>query len=267
MHDLPPEGGRWTRSIKTGCVVIKTCTFVLVSRLGVMPCTSIAACSLFRLPDNGEAATTLTSRCTSRTHSLCTIHNLLDSAMLAIMAYGSTPHVGMVLKKKSHTRNVNIKLVRGFHEHYQALSSASMSNGTVKFAGEHCWSTSSKSKRYSLQWRIAQPFLERKYYTECSTVGLGLYVPCKNSHPRSKSRPITLQPISNWSTFVHLFSSAGKNNPFKKILPVFSCLAEFHWTSEVYATLIMRIRFLGVQISLIWVVFCCQNSYTTVAAS
>ena len=29
----------------------------------------------------------------------------------------------------------------------------------------------------------------------------------------------------------------------------------------------MRIRLLGVQISLIWVVFCRQNSYTTVAAS
>ena len=30
---------------------------------------------------------------------------------------------------------------------------------------------------------------------------------------------------------------------------------KFHWTSEVYATLDMKNRFLGVQISLIWVVF------------
>ena len=30
---------------------------------------------------------------------------------------------------------------------------------------------------------------------------------------------------------------------------------KFHWTSKVYATLTMRNRFLGVQISLIWVVF------------
>ena len=61
------------------------------------------------------------------------------------MAYGSTPYVGMVPKKmaatlkvrKLHARNVNVRLVKGFHEHYQALSSASTSNGTIKFAGEH----------------------------------------------------------------------------------------------------------------------------------
>ena len=53
------------------------------------------------------------------------------------------------------------------------------------------------------------------------------YVPCKNSHSRSKSRPIALQHISNWSTFVHLFNSAGKNIPCKKILPAFSCFSRF----------------------------------------
>ena len=35
----------------------------------------------------------------------------------------------------NHT--LNVKLVKGFHEHYQALSSASMSNGTVKFNRLH----------------------------------------------------------------------------------------------------------------------------------
>ena len=61
------------------------------------------------------------------------------------MAFGSTPYVGMVPKKNGGyiksaqmTRsNVDAGLVNGLHEHYQALSSASMSNGTIKFAGEH----------------------------------------------------------------------------------------------------------------------------------
>ena len=46
-------------------------------------------------------------------------------------------------------------------------------------------------------------------------------------NPRSKSRPIALQHVSNLSTFVHLFSSAGKNIPFKNNLPVFSCFSWF----------------------------------------
>ena len=63
------------------------------------------------------------------------------------MVYGSTPYVGMVQKKmaakvrKWHARNVDVGLVKGFHEYYQALSSASMSNGAVRCAGEHRWST------------------------------------------------------------------------------------------------------------------------------
>ena len=66
-----------------------------------------------------------------------------------IMAYGSTPYVGMAPKKmaatlkvhKWHARNVDVRLIKGFHEHYRALSSASMSNGTVRCAGEHRWSS------------------------------------------------------------------------------------------------------------------------------
>ena len=61
------------------------------------------------------------------------------------MAYGSMPYVGMVPKKmaatlkvrKSHAGNVAVRLLKGFHEHYRALSSGSTSNGTIKFAGEH----------------------------------------------------------------------------------------------------------------------------------
>ena len=85
-----------------------------------------------------------------------------------------------------------------------------------------------------------------------------LYVPCKNSHSRSKFWQIALKRISNWSAFVHLFNSAGKNIPFKKFYLYSRVLAEFykfHWTSKICATLTMRNRFLGVQISLIWVVF------------
>ena len=50
-----------------------------------------------------------------------------------------------------------------------------------------------------------------------------------------------------------------KNNHFfPLILPFLGVLAafyKFHWTSKVYATLTMGNRFLGVQISIIWVVF------------
>ena len=81
-----------------------------------------------------------------------------------IMAYGSTPYVGMVRKKmpatlkvrKWHTRNVDVGLVKGFHEHYQALSSASVSNGTIRCAGEHRWST-----------RPAENFLWLVIYLSC----------------------------------------------------------------------------------------------------
>ena len=58
------------------------------------------------------------------------------------MVNGSTPYVGMTPKKngghiKSVQMNVYLRLVKGLHEPYQALSSASMSNGTVIFDGEH----------------------------------------------------------------------------------------------------------------------------------
>ena len=93
-----------------------------------------------------------------------------------------------------------------------------------------------------------------------------LYVSCKNTHPQSKFRPIALQRTSNWSPFVLLFNSAGKNNHFFKILPFFGVLAafyKFHWTSKVYATFTMGnsadINYLGC--------ICRQNSHTTVATS
>ena len=38
---------------------------------------------------------------------------------------------------KGHARKVCVRLVKVFYEPYQALSSASMSNGTVNFAREH----------------------------------------------------------------------------------------------------------------------------------
>ena len=66
-----------------------------------------------------------------------------------ILAYSSTPYVGMTPKKmaatlkvyKWHARNVSVRLVNGLHEPYQVLSSASMGNRTVNFASEHHWST------------------------------------------------------------------------------------------------------------------------------
>ena len=67
----------------------------------------------------------------------------MDDVQHIIMAYGSTPYVGMTPKKNgghiksAQTRNVCVRLVNGLHEPYQALLSTSMGNGTVKFAGEH----------------------------------------------------------------------------------------------------------------------------------
>ena len=68
-----------------------------------------------------------------------------DNYISLIMAYGSTPYVGMTPKKivaalkmyKWHTRNVCVRLVNGLQERYQALSSASMGNSTINFAGKH----------------------------------------------------------------------------------------------------------------------------------
>ena len=39
-----------------------------------------------------------------------------------------------------------------------------------------------------------------------------LSVSCKNPHPQSKFQPIALQCTSNWSVFILLFKSTGKNN-------------------------------------------------------
>ena len=57
----------------------------------------------------------------------------------AISRDGLEKKMAATLKvRKLHARNVDVRLVKGFHEHYQALSSASTINDTVKFAGEHC---------------------------------------------------------------------------------------------------------------------------------
>ena len=68
------------------------------------------------------------------------INDSKELKMANIMVYGSTPYVGMVPKKmvatlkvrKWHAQNVDVRLVKSFHEHYQVLSSAFMSDGTVK---------------------------------------------------------------------------------------------------------------------------------------
>ena len=62
-----------------------------------------------------------------------------------IMAYDSMPYVGMTPKETAatlkvyrwHAWNDCIRLVNGLHEPYQALSSASMGNRIVNFAGEY----------------------------------------------------------------------------------------------------------------------------------
>ena len=49
LNSVHLEVGQWARSIKIGCVLIKTPTFVLTSQLRVMLRTSVATCLLFRL--------------------------------------------------------------------------------------------------------------------------------------------------------------------------------------------------------------------------
>jgi len=59
------------------------------------------------------------------------------------MAYGSTPYRMTPEKHGSHmksaqmtSRNVCVRLVNGIHEPYQPLSSPSMGNRIVNFAGK-----------------------------------------------------------------------------------------------------------------------------------
>ena len=97
--------------------------------------------------------------------------------------------------------------------------------------------------------------MEQKCHIECGTVVRVLQKPV----PTVEIWPVALQRTLNWSAFVLLFNSAGENHHFdKKFYLVFSLLADFYkfrWTSEVYATLTMGNRFLGMQISIVWVVF------------
>ena len=63
----------------------------------------------------------------------------MKQSYMHIMAYGSTPYVGMTPKKNGgHIKSAQMtrskclqRSVNGFHEPYQALSSASMGNRTV----------------------------------------------------------------------------------------------------------------------------------------
>ena len=84
------------------------------------------------------------------------------------------------------------------------------------------------------------------------------------------SLPTPTQRISNWSAFIHLFSSAGKN-----IQNILSCLIWFllDFMVHVYVTITVGSRFLGVKILLLFavktvtllqesvslVVICCWN--------
>ena len=77
-----------------------------------------------------------------------------NGGIFIIMANGSTPYVGimgtpyvrMTPKKmaatltvhKWHARNVCFTLVNSLNEPYQAVSSASMANNTINFAGKYC---------------------------------------------------------------------------------------------------------------------------------
>ena len=57
-----------------------------------------------------------------------------------IMGCGSMPYVGMALGKKCTNDTLEMFVVKGLHEPYQALKlpSASMGNGTINFEGEYC---------------------------------------------------------------------------------------------------------------------------------
>ena len=102
--------------------------------------------------------------------------------------------------------------------------------------------SASESKRF----HYSKKFRNRFWSGSAISKAAPLYVPCKNAHSQLKSRPIALQRISNWSAFVHLFSSAGKSIPFNYLYSrVLADLYKFHLTSKVYATLTMRKGSLG----------------------
>ena len=88
--------------------------------------------------------------------------------MKYIMAYGSTPYVGMTLKKndghiescKWHARNICVRSVNVLHEPHQALSSGSMGDKTINFAGKHRKSTDrqvAKTGKSSIFWLSSFP--------------------------------------------------------------------------------------------------------------
>ena len=67
------------------------------------------------------------------------LRTVVSGSIIIIMAYGSTPYVGMTPKKNGdHIESAQMtrskclhRSVNGFHEPYQALSSTSMVNRTV----------------------------------------------------------------------------------------------------------------------------------------
>ena len=71
--------------------------------------------------------------------NIAILHPRYKSLKDNIMAYGSTPYVGMTPKKNGgHIKSAQMtrskclqRSVNGFHEPYQALSSTSMGNRTV----------------------------------------------------------------------------------------------------------------------------------------
>ena len=75
-----------------------------------------------------------------------------------------------------------------------------------------------------------------------------LYVSCKNPHPQSKFTPIALYNAHQVEALSFFFSDLLKK--FYLFFGILAAFYKFHWSSKLYATLIMGYRFLGVQISI-----------------
>ena len=92
---------------------------------------------------------------------------------------------------KWHTQNVCIRLVKGLHGPYQSLSSASISNRTINFAGEYHWNTYQTGK--SLKWadRLSSDFLSFCVSQAYTIAAEALYYD-SNAKKQHKSQGIAL---------------------------------------------------------------------------
>ena len=118
----------------------------------------------------------------------------------------------------------------------------------MTFQGQELWIQVVSLNDFHNSEKLHNAFLSRSAILNAVL----LYMNRKNVHLQSKFQPIALQRKS-LLFFSILLVRTVIFFTFCGILATF--FYKFHWTSKVYATLIMGNRILGVQTSIKWVVF------------